>query len=310
MEEQTARMAIVVTLLWSGTSLAASPEDSEVRCEAYGSAMLKKKITYCVHRSQPEMPAEPGEPVVYFMHGKNGNAKSWIRDGYAESLPKVRARGSLRRFTVVSFDTEGFSFFSDWKKIGKGTKSYETWFKTEFMPMIEAKYQLCSERACRAVIGVSMGGFGAIKTALRNPDLFAVTAANSPALPPFRVGGGFWQYMRYFARHPIGVFQGAVYLKFLRRVFPKGKVYGDLNDPVYLSQRFAGEIEPEANWPSVYFDVGDRDSYGLQEGHKRLRAALDFQRLPYTSTWVPGGKHDPAPSEREAALEFVSRSLQ
>jgi len=47
---------------------------------------------------------------------------------------------------------------------------------------VETKFAVAKRRSVRSIVGVSMGGFGAIKIALSHPGLFAFVGALSPAI--------------------------------------------------------------------------------------------------------------------------------
>ena len=54
----------------------------------------------------------------------------------------------------------------------------------EFPKYLHAKYRLSDKREHRAVMGVSAGGFGALKIAMRHSDKFGAVAAYSSAILP------------------------------------------------------------------------------------------------------------------------------
>ena len=72
------------------------------------------------------------------------------------------------------------SFYINGKKTGK----YEDLIAKDLIQHVNATYRVETDRAQRALMGVSMGGFGALKIALRFPKLFGVVAAHSAALLP------------------------------------------------------------------------------------------------------------------------------
>ena len=48
--------------------------------------------------------------------------------------------------------------------------------------MIESTYRVDASRSKRGISGVSMGGYGALKIAFKNPQLFGSVSAHSPVL--------------------------------------------------------------------------------------------------------------------------------
>ncbi len=59
---------------------------------------------------------------------------------------------------------------------------YSDFFLQEFLPQIESKYRIRAGRAARAISGISMGGYGALRFAFAHPELFSAVSAQSAAL--------------------------------------------------------------------------------------------------------------------------------
>ena len=59
---------------------------------------------------------------------------------------------------------------------------YEDYIVNDLITAAESRFPIAAGRNHRAVIGVSMGGFGAINLSLRHPDLFVFAGALSPAI--------------------------------------------------------------------------------------------------------------------------------
>ena len=59
----------------------------------------------------------------------------------------------------------------------------------EALPLVEAHYRVAPQREQRAITGLSMGGYGALKLAFKHPQLFAAVGAVSPMLEPYAPAG-------------------------------------------------------------------------------------------------------------------------
>jgi S-formylglutathione hydrolase FrmB len=279
--------------------------DSLSECSSYDSAALGKTISYCVQRSHPEYKLE-NEPVVYFMHGLGGNEITWSQAGYSEALRiLVESDKDFPAITFISFETELDSFFSDFKGSNEGNKAYETWFIDEFIPTMEQRLPICRERKCRGLAGVSMGGFGSLKTAFKHPDLFQFAAANSPALPPFSIHADNSLWREYFSDTKIGPAKGMLLLKDVRNIFPTEELYLS-NDPITLAETFEDPIL----FPSLYFDVGSEDNFGFQVGFEILKNVLDEKKVNYSSFLEPGGDHFIYKHRNRNLLEFIANELK
>ncbi|PYX33998.1 MAG: hypothetical protein DMG81_20535 [Acidobacteria bacterium] len=77
---------------------------------------------------------------------------------------------------------------------------YEDYITQDLVADVENRFPAAAGRAHRAVMGVSMGGFGAVKLALRHPELYAFAGGLSAALDapgrPFSVAR-IGQYRHY-----------------------------------------------------------------------------------------------------------------
>jgi pimeloyl-ACP methyl ester carboxylesterase len=282
---------------------AASATSHEPQCSSYYSSILQKSVEYCVDRSTPDAPYVQGEPVTYFMHGTNGNAHTWVKNNYAPSLETLRNYAidsgvPLPPMTFVSFNTSPYSFFMD-HPFDKNS-AYETWLIAEFIPFIEHTLPVCDHKECRGIMGESMGGFGALKTILRHPDMFAAVAAESPALPPFSVRDSVWKWEWFFSHHTVGPIKGLLLIELVRHLMPNTESW-NVQNPIYLTENF-----PEnEKYPPIYFDMGGRDGYGFNVGYEILKGLFDQKSIPYTTIFEPTKGHDMWKRHAGDALEFI-----
>jgi S-formylglutathione hydrolase FrmB len=282
-------------------------KSNDFNCTSYSSTILGKNVQYCIVRSNSENPPSLGEPVVYFMHGSNGNAKTWVKNNYEKSLDLLRQAQNLKPITFVSFDTSAYSFFTDYPVRNGSTdtsKAYETWFVSEFIPYIEKTWGVCDRRECRGIMGQSMGGFGAIKTALRFPDLFSVIAVNSPALSPFENYRNFSDWDKYLSSKPIGPIKGYIFAKTVSEIFPDENSFLS-NDPTTLVERYSSSH----GFPSLYFDMGGKDDFGFEDGYQLFKNALDQRHFDYTTIFEPNGHHDMWKRHAVDSILFLEKNL-
>lgn len=131
--------------------------------------------------------------VIYLLHGMYDDNRSWSgspqsRGGTASlssRLESMIADGVIPP-TVIVMPQAWNSFYLDSedmnKYIGFGdAMDYETFFHEEFMPYVEEKYHIAPKRECRAIAGLSMGGYGSSYYALKYPEKFCCLYAMSQA---------------------------------------------------------------------------------------------------------------------------------
>jgi S-formylglutathione hydrolase FrmB len=106
-------------------------------------------------------------PVVYMLHGGEDDYTSWTRETDVEAL--AENSGAI----VVMPDGGRYGYYSDWYV---GRPRWETFHTSELVRLMESRFRANSSRA---VIGLSMGGFGALNYAARHPGMFRYAASMS-----------------------------------------------------------------------------------------------------------------------------------
>ena len=107
-------------------------------------------------------------PVLFLLHGYGDDNNSWLDKGNAQSIAVSYVQKKGTEMVIVMPD--GLATFY--------TDAWETYFHTELIPEVEAKYH---GNGKRAVAGLSMGGYGTLYNALNHPDKFTYGYAMSPA---------------------------------------------------------------------------------------------------------------------------------
>lgn len=291
----------VVACAWALNAWAGTP------CAEYFSPRLGRTVGYCVDRSRPERLPERNEPVVYFFHGAMMDSRHWYEMGYSLSLHRMaKEDAKFPALTVVSFDTHPLSFFSDRAGATRGPFSFETWFTEEFLPFAERRLRVCPRRDCRGLLGTSMGGFGAIKTALRHPELFAFAGGVASAILPAPLYSRTREeWDEYFADRTVGRMIGRVFIDDLRDIFPDAASWG-ANDPVEIVENWDASREA----PALFFAAGGADEFGFADGYHRFRDALERRGFAYRSAYDPEARHFQVGGLREASLQFIGEAAK
>ncbi len=153
--------------------------------EKFRSQRLGHDVAYTLYL--PDLPPEMSEPalVLYLLHGPGGDEKTWTGEDPMLRGPLVNAmrNGTLRPSVLVMPSVGGNTWWID----GAVDAAAST-FLEELMPRVEARLSFAVHRQRRALVGVSMGAFGALQFALSQPQRFCAAALISPAvydpLPP------------------------------------------------------------------------------------------------------------------------------
>ncbi|MEP6994538.1 MAG: alpha/beta hydrolase family protein [Acidobacteriota bacterium] len=210
-------------------------------------------------------------PVLYFLHDGYGDGRTLARRGVAADALERMRDGRLPEFLIVAPDGPG-SWFSD---SYDGSRRFEE-FLTEDLPRwVQERYRILPGRKARGITGISMGGYGAVKLALKHPDMFASVSSLSGALIPM----GWEELPRYsfMARYT------------LERVFGRSAAQNSLDANDVWQILFPLQFrEPPF---SVSLRAGTEDVYGLDGVAAQYGNVLNEHGVPTTIVLEPGG-HD------------------
>lgn len=151
-----------------------------VREQSFASASLPGKALYSIFLPPGYSSESRAYPVLYFLHDAFGNHDVLVRHGVAERLTSAMQSGAVPEFLIVcpEGDSSWFSNFHD------GSKMYENLIAVDLPREIERRFRVLPGRENRGITGISMGGYGAVKIALRHPEEYGSVSSLSGALIP------------------------------------------------------------------------------------------------------------------------------
>ncbi len=112
-------------------------------------------------------------PVLYLLHGYSDDHTAWLR---RSNMERYLHHSSYNMICVVT-SMRNF-FYTD---MAYGYKYY-TYMSQELPNIIESTFRASSNREDRFIAGLSMGGYGAMKIALSNPQRYAAVGSFSGAV--------------------------------------------------------------------------------------------------------------------------------
>ena len=108
-------------------------------------------------------------PIVYFLHGWPGSPMSMI-SAITPVLAKKFDNGSDPFIAVFPDGNAKSHLDSEWADSSDGKVMLETWLTTNAITAAEGSAPRPKEK--RAIVGFSMGGYGAAMIALHHPDIY------------------------------------------------------------------------------------------------------------------------------------------
>jgi enterochelin esterase-like enzyme len=142
------------------------------------SASMKRTVGFNIYLP-PQYEKEPARrfPVVYFLHGSTGTESSDA--GLARYVHAEIVAGSIDPVIYIFPNGGAESGYRDWPD--SYVKS-ETLIVRELLPYIDREYRTIAQPGARGICGFSMGGGGAMRLALKYPNLFGAAASLAAAL--------------------------------------------------------------------------------------------------------------------------------
>jgi enterochelin esterase-like enzyme len=118
---------------------------------------------------------DPGYPVLYMLHGQTYDEDQWQRLGLLKAADNLITAGRIVPMIIV------MPYDISWSA-GPETSKFDEAFLQELLPYMEANFNTCPERACRAVGGLSRGGNWAVYLGFSHPEKFTAIGAHSAPL--------------------------------------------------------------------------------------------------------------------------------
>lgn len=174
---RTALLASSAALaLLAAITAAPAASASTIAARTFHAAALGRDWPYVVYLPNGYRADGPRYPVLYLLHGNAGDAMDWITQGDLQATADALIARREIAPVVIVMPQGGTDWYVDRKE------KMETAFFDDLLPEIEQHFAVADQRGGRAIGGVSMGGFGALRYALERPDAFCGALLLSPAI--------------------------------------------------------------------------------------------------------------------------------
>jgi S-formylglutathione hydrolase FrmB len=156
--------------------LAGPASASEIVTREFASAALERQWAYEVYLPSQYQTSGLNYPVFYLLHGNSGSRRDWVERGKIQrTADALIASGEIPPVVIVMPDA-GATWFVDRRE------RMETALIRDLVPEVESSFRALRTREGRLIGGLSMGGYGALRFALKYPETFAAAALLSPAI--------------------------------------------------------------------------------------------------------------------------------
>jgi S-formylglutathione hydrolase FrmB len=245
---------------------------SRIECNALKSHTLGETVHYCV-LLPPSYDSGSAKryPVLYFLHGLGENEQTLFKTAGWTLIEDLRQQGKIGDFLIVTPEAKASFYINS----ADGKVRYSDFFLQEFIPYIEGKYRIRRERKARAITGISMGGYGALRFAFDDPGMFSSVSAQSAALmteSPQELNAALR------AGTPLGRLLGSVFGN------PINGPHWKENDPFSLAKKNKIAIGRLA----IYFNCGRYDEYDFEIGAAALDRQLQEDHVQHVFHLYPG----------------------
>ena len=210
----------------------------------YASKVLKMDTDFQVFL--PDTGGLSEAKVVYLLHGLTDNCTAWTRYSFCERYARER------NVALVMPEVQR-SFYID----GVYGLDYFTYVAEELPQVCQRMFSLSADRKQNYVMGLSMGGFGALKCALTFPQRYAGCGSFS----------GVTDLERYLTLPSVSMQK-----KELTALLGAAHTIGSENDLAALAAK-AGPV------PQLYLSCGEQDD--LYEMNNRFSKHLTRLNIPH-----------------------------
>lgn len=159
-----------VICLIAGNAFPAHPNFYEV---THRSEVLGREATFTIHLPEGAGP-DNRHPTLYLLHGAYGNHGDWPSRSPVSQL--------VENYPMILVFPDGGEFGWYLDSPMEEDSQYESYLIGELLPLVDRMFPTLGTRETRGIMGLSMGGHGAMTLAARHPDLFSSVSSLSGIL--------------------------------------------------------------------------------------------------------------------------------
>lgn len=254
-----AAIAVLVLCAFSAQAQKASVQTIQFQSQLVGATLPYNVILPPGYRAS----TTSRYPVLYLLHGWGGHYTDWLtRTNVADYAAQYRM--------IVVMPEGNDSWYVD-SGVTPADK-YESYILKELIPDVDRRFRTIQARYGRAVAGLSMGGYGAIKYGLKYPTSFVFAGSMSGAFGVTR-----------YTENEMG---GKNLDPFLKTFGPAGGETRKANDIFEIARGLSAARV--ASLPYFYFDCGTEDAGQHFNPNRELSQIFAEKKIPHEYRELPG----------------------
>ncbi|MEC4681055.1 MAG: alpha/beta hydrolase family protein [Nitrospirota bacterium] len=249
-------------------------------------------------------------PVVYYLHGFTNTETVWTTNGLDNLMDHLIEQGEVQEMIIVMPNANN-RFNGSWYANSSVAGNYEDYMTQDLVEFVDRKYRTLPHRQSRAIAGVSMGGHGAMKLAIKHPEIYSTVVSQSGVLSlnrwkgvPADINPAFPAMAIAFSPNPNQP------LGYDYPIDETGNVREEIwqrwleHDPVTLVETHRENLKQLSG---IYLDHGRSDGVVGIDQARDFDSALTKAGITHVYEEYEGGHVDP--TRFNITLPFLSRTL-
>src|SRR5258706_11774454 len=261
-------------------------------------------ITYYLPKNYDAKRAER-YPLLIQLHGGGASNKEMgdpvVGGGMGGLLDQAIVNGLVAPMVSV-MPSAGRSFYMNFRD---GSHKWEDFVMKELLPYMRKNFNVVQGREGTFITGISMGGMGSLRMAVKYPEVFQAVASQEPAIEPALA------YDDITLRDKIGRPDGTGLQDriLLKRIYgdPIDKDYWAANHPTTIIKKDPSRLLGLG----IYLEVGDQDLFYIDQGTEFVHRVLFDAGISHEYRLVKGADHVGASLVPRSldAFAFIGRQL-
>lgn len=259
------------------------------------SQTLNRDVTFALYLPADYTTSQARYGTVYLLHGWGDNQTAWIKGGKVHTIINdLETKGTIDPYIYVMPN----ALKSYYVNYANGKFDYMDMLVNELVPYVDSLYRTKSDANHRAVVGYSMGGYGAVILPYKHPETFNISVSLSMS----------WRTHEQYCSEPQSIWDSQ-----FGRIFGGEGVSGEARLTDYYLQHdpltFFEDLSEAQKRVNLWMDCGD-DEEQLSVTALELHALLQKKEVSHHMR-LRNGAHtwDYWHGGMREALPFITKTM-